>query len=120
MPSYDRLSRKPLLFRSFTGLAVREFGDTYDGETSKRHGRHEIRRLSKRKNKRERSIGAGRHFKVDVKNRFLMLLACYRLYTTHALAGFLSGLDQSSACRDIEKIEPLARKCVPTLNRCTD
>ena len=31
---------------------------------------------------------SGRHFKLDVKNRFLMLLAYYRLYTTYALAGF--------------------------------
>ncbi len=29
------------------------------------------------------SIGAGRHFKLDVKNRFLMLLVYYRLYITY-------------------------------------
>ena len=63
--------------------------------------------------KRERSIGAGRHFKLDVKNRFLMLLAYYRLYITYTLAGFLFDLDQSSICRDIQKIEPLVRECVP-------
>ena len=40
----------------------------------KRHGRHEIRWLSNRKDTRERSISVGRHFKLDVKNRFLMLL----------------------------------------------
>ena len=79
---------------------------------AKRHGRHEIRRLSKRKY-RERSIGAGRHFKLDVKNRFLMLLVYCRLYITYTLAGFLFDLDQSSVCRDIQKIEPLVRECVP-------
>ena len=42
-----------------------------------------------------------RHFKLDVKNRFLMLLVYYRLYTTYALAGFLFDLDQSNVCRDI-------------------
>ena len=61
----------------------------------------------------ERSIGAGRHFKLDVKNRFLMLLVYYRLYITYTLAGFLFDLDQSNICRDIQKIEPLVRKCVP-------
>jgi hypothetical protein len=111
--SYDRLSRKPLLFKSFTGLTVKEFDDIYDREISKRYCRHETRRLSKRKNKRERSIGAGRHFKIGVKNRFLMLLVYYRLYTTYTLAGFLFDLDQSNICRDIQKIEPLVRKCVP-------
>ena len=67
----------------------------------------------KEKDSRERSIGAGRPFKLDIKNRFLMLLVYYRLYITYTLAGFLFDLDQSSICRDIQKIEPLVRKCVP-------
>ena len=49
--------------------------------------------------------GAGRHFKLDVKDRFLMLLVYYRLYITYTLAGFLFDLDQSNICRDIQKIE---------------
>jgi hypothetical protein len=103
-----------MLFRSFTGLTVVEFDDIYKKEITKRYGKHEIQRLSaKRKGSRERSIGAGRHFKLDVKNRFLMLLVYYRLYITYTLAGFLFGLDQTNICRDIQKIEPLVRKCVP-------
>ena len=62
---------------------------------------------------RERSIGAGRPFKLDVKDRFLMLLVYYRLYITYTLAGFLFDLDQSNVCRDIQKIERLIRKCIP-------
>ena len=42
-----------------------------------------------------------------------MLLVYYRLYITYALAGFLFDLDQSNVCRDMQKIEPLVRKCVP-------
>jgi hypothetical protein len=110
--SYDRLSKKPLLFKSFTGLTVNEFDHIYKKEIVKRHGRHEIKRLFKRKGSRERSIGAGRHSKLDVKNRFLVLLVYYRLYMTYTLAGFLFDLDQSSICRDIQKLEPLVRKCV--------
>ncbi len=55
-----------------------------------------IKRLSKRKDSknRERKFGAGRHFKLDVKNRFLMLLVYYRLYITYTLAGFLFDLDE--------------------------
>ncbi|MER5175172.1 MAG: transposase family protein [Candidatus Nitrosocosmicus sp.] len=63
--------------------------------------------------KRERKAGAGRHFKLDVKNRFLMLLVYYRLYITYTLAGFLFDLDQSNICRDIQKIERLIRPCLP-------
>ena len=40
-------------------------------------------------------------------------MAYYRLYTTYTLAGFLFDLDQSNICRDMQKIEPLVRKCVP-------
>ena len=49
----------------------------------------------------------------DFKNRFLIILVYYRLYITYTLAGFLFDLDQSNVCRDMQKIEPLVRKCVP-------
>ena len=50
---------------------------------------------------------------LDVKNRFLIILVYYRLYITYTLVGFLYDLDQSNVCRDMQKIEPLVRKCVP-------
>ena len=113
MLSYDRLPKKPLLFKSFTGLTIKEFDDIYEREIVKRYDKHEIKRLSKRKDSRERKFGAGRPFKLDVKNRFLMLLVYYRLYITYTLAGFLFDLDQSNICRDIQKIESLVRQCIP-------
>jgi hypothetical protein len=83
--SYDRLSKKPLLFKSFIGLTVQEFEDIYNKEILKKYGKHELKRLSKRK-ARKQSIGAGgRPFKLDVKDRFLMLLVYYRLYITYTL-----------------------------------
>jgi hypothetical protein len=39
---YDSSSKKPLFFKSFTGLTVKEFDDIYDKGLLKRHGRHEI------------------------------------------------------------------------------
>ncbi len=120
MLSYDLLSKKPLLFTSFTGLTVQEFDDIYEKKVTKRYTKHEIQRSSsKRKKDRERKAGVGRSFKLDVKNRFLMLLVYYRLYITYTLAGFLFDLDQSNICRDIQKIEGLIRQCVPLLKRHT-
>jgi hypothetical protein len=110
--SYDNLSRKPLLFKSFTGLSVQQFDDIYEKEIAKRYHDYELKRLSKRKN-RERDTGAGRPFKLVVKDRFLMLLVYYRLYITYTLAGFLFDLDQSNICRGIQKIESLVRQCLP-------
>jgi len=78
--SYDRLSRKPLLFKSFTGLKVQEFDNINDREITKRYHDYELQSLSKRKNKK-RSTGALRPFKLYVKDRFLMILVYYyRLY----------------------------------------
>ena len=80
------------------------------------YDKYELKRLStKRKDtKREREIGIGRPFKLNVRDRFLMLLFYYRLYITYTLAGFLFDLDLSNACsRDIQKIESLIRKCIP-------
>ena len=82
-------------------------------EIAKRYDKHEIQRLSAKRKERERSIGAGRHFKLNIKNRFLMLLVYYRPCITYTLAGFFFDLDQSNVCRDIQKIGPLIRKCVP-------
>jgi hypothetical protein len=115
--SYDRLSKKPLLFKSFTGLTVQEFDSIYNKKISKRYSKYELHRLSSKiKADRKRKAGAvGRPFKLNVKNRSLMLLVYYRLYITYTLAGFLFDLDQSNICRrDIQKIEqPLIRNCLP-------
>jgi hypothetical protein len=110
--SYERLSKKPALFKSFTGLSVQEFDEIYDKEITKRYHDYELQRLSKRKD-RKRDSGAGRPFKLDVKDRCIMLLVYYRLYITYTLAGFLFDLDQSNICRDIQKIESLVRQCLP-------
>ena len=110
MLTYDRLSKKPLLFRSFTGLELSEF-DSICQKVESRYPEYEIKRLSKQK--RTRSIGAGRHFKHSARDRFLMLLVYYKLYITHTLAGFLFDLDQSNVHRDICYMEPVVKSCIP-------
>jgi hypothetical protein len=58
--SNERICKKPLLlFKSFVGLTVQEFGDIYDKKIAKKYAKHEIQRLTKRKGRR-RDIGAGR------------------------------------------------------------
>jgi DDE superfamily endonuclease/Helix-turn-helix of DDE superfamily endonuclease len=112
--NYFRLSRKPLLFKSFTGLELAEFDSIYK-EIESRYSQYELKRLSKRK--RTRKVGAGNHFKLTVRDRFLMLLMYYRLYITHTLSGFLFDLDQSNVYRDIRHIEPLVKRCIPLPER---
>ena len=77
--------------------------------------RYNIFIIQKKRCQRKRNIGAAeRPFKLDTRDRFLMLLAYYRLYITYALYSFLFDLDQSNICRDIQKIKPLLiRNCLP-------
>jgi hypothetical protein len=88
---------------------VQEFDDIYNYKIAKKDIKYELKRLSMRKDIRERKIGAGRCFKLNVKDRFLMLFVYYHLYITYTLSGFLFDLDQSNICRDIQKIEKLMR-----------
>jgi hypothetical protein len=108
--SYTRLSKKPRLFRSFTGLEIFKF-DTICREIELRYQEYEKKRLSKKR--RIRNIGAGRPFDLKVRDRFVMLLVYYKLYITYTLSGFLFNLDQSNVCRDISILEPLIERCIP-------
>ena len=112
MISYARLFKRPLLFRSFTGLTVSEFDSIYI-EIESKYNEHERRRHLSNRKKRQRDVGAGRPFKLIVRERFLMLLIYYRLYITFTLSGFLFDLDQSNVCRDLSILEPLVKECIP-------
>jgi hypothetical protein len=101
-----------LLFRSFTGLTVSEFDSIYI-EIESKYNEHERRRHISNRKKRQRDVGAGRPFKLKVRERFLMLLIYYRLYITFTLSGFLFDLDQSNVCRDLSILEPLVKQCIP-------
>jgi hypothetical protein len=52
-------------------------------------------RLSSRKERRERAVGACRLFKRLVKDRVIMVLVYYRLSITYTLMEFLSDSDGS-------------------------
>jgi len=108
--NYRRLSEKPLTFRSFTGLEVSEFESLYL-ELESVYEEYEVKRLSRRG--RKRRIGAGRPFKLPLKDRLLMLLMYYRLYITSTLTGFLFDLDQSNVLKNIRVLEPLVKECIP-------
>jgi hypothetical protein len=49
--SYDRLSRLPTLFKSFTGLTVQDFDDIHNKKIAKRYGKYEIQRFYHQKEK---------------------------------------------------------------------
>src|SRR5580704_5041198 len=111
MFGYDGLSKKPEIFRSFSGLNVSEFDSVY-GELESRYHDFERDRLSSR-SERKNQVGGGRPFKLELEDRLLMLLVYYRLYITSTLVGFLFDLDHSTVLRDIHMLEPLVGECLP-------
>ncbi len=107
---YDRLSKRPEVFRSFTGMDVSEL-DSLRSRIELAYDEHEKKRLSRRDRKYE--IGGGRPFKLPLEDRLLMLLMYYRTYVTSILLGFVFNLDQSNVLKDIRMLEPLVKECIP-------
>jgi hypothetical protein len=108
--SYVTVSRKPYLFRRFTGLTITEFNRLYQA-IENGHKEYEIKRLTRPD--RKNVIGQGRKFELKLIDRLILLLIYYRLYITFSLLGFLFGIDQSTVARNIRHLEPLVKKCIP-------
>lgn len=114
MLNHTKLAKKPDQFLRFTGITVQQF-DFLSKKIQKQYKTTEKKRLSRKK--RVRDIGAGRPFKLPVRDRILMLLIYYRCYTSYDLLEYLFGVDSSTVCRDIAKIEPAVRQSVPIPSR---
>ena len=114
MLNYDRLSRRPNTFRSFTGLELSEFDFVYEKVKAK-YEEYERQRLSQKP--RKNRVGAGRPFKLSLRDRLLMLFVYYRLYITSTLTSYLFDLNQSNVLKDIRKLEPLVREVMPIPER---
>jgi hypothetical protein len=104
MSHTDRLRRSPNVFRQLTGITP----DAFDGLLAELAPRYEAAD-ARRKDRpgRKRRPGAGRKHALDLADRLLMLLMYYRTYATHALLGFLFGVDDSAVGRNINPLQPL-------------
>jgi len=104
-----KLSKKPKQFLSITGLTVPQF-DSLSKEIAKNYKITEQKRLSK---DREREIGAGHKFDLSLKDRILMFLMYYQMYTTYDMLGMIFDLDKSNVARDIRYLEPAIKQSIP-------
>lgn len=114
MLTVEKLSKKPSLFKSFTGLTVEDF-QKLANQMEEAQRNYDKKRLGRPN--RQRVIGGGRKFKLLVAEQLLMLLMYYRLYTTYALLGFLFDLDQSNISRNIDYIKGLFKQFLPLPKR---
>jgi hypothetical protein len=105
MSLYRKLSRKPQLFLSVTGMNLHQFQTLLPQFT---HAYDKLERRRKRKDvvtgkKRLRQIGGAAQFKNSLPDRLLMLLFYYRLYLTQEFMTLLfHAKDKSVICRAIQ------------------
>lgn len=100
----DRLKRSADAFRQLTGITPAAF-DRLLADLEPRYAAADARR--KNRAGRKRRPGAGRKHALPLADRLLMLLIYYRTYATHALLGFLFGVDDSAVGRNINPLQPL-------------
>jgi hypothetical protein len=104
MTHTHRLKRSAGTFRQLTGLTPAAF-DRLLADLEPRYQQADARRKSRPG--RKRRPGAGRKHALPLADRLLMLLMYYRTYATHALLGFLFGVDDSAVGRNINPLQPL-------------
>lgn len=104
MSHTDRLRRAPMSFRRLTGITPAAV-DRLLTQLTPRYEQAEARRRDRPG--RRRKPGGGRQHALSLADRLLMLLMYYRTYATHAVLGFLFGLDDSAVGRNINPLQPL-------------
>ncbi len=101
MTVYEKLRRRPTVFRSLTGMSISEFEELYQQVVNDIE-RHDETRLDRPD--RQRAIGAGRRYQLDARNRLLMALIWLRIYPVYDVLGFIFDLDKSNICRNLKAI----------------
>ena len=101
---YENLSQHPHLFRTCTGITVREFDDVCD-DVLPLYVQAEEQRLSRPD--RIRALGAGHPFRLAARDHLLLTVVWLRLYPNHEVLGYLFGVSDSTVSRLIERVLPL-------------
>jgi len=109
MLTYAKLAQKPGYFKTLTGISVSEFDNKYKA-IEESYNSHEEKRLANRE--RKRKIGAGRKFRLSVRDRVLMMLIRNNVNVTYELLEHMFGVDATTAYRDIQKIEAIMQECM--------
>jgi hypothetical protein len=96
MITYEKLCKKPQVAKSLIGMSLTEFNPFYDEFESVHEERLRASQKTRRGQKRQRGVGAGRKYKYDLRDRLLMTLFWLKAYTTYELLGFFYDLDKTN------------------------
>ena len=101
---YHDLSQNRCLFQALTGLVITEFDELvktfWPGYTAA-----EKKRLNRPQ--RQRAVGGGPDFELDVRDQILLTVVWLRQYPTLETLGGLFGVSDTTAGRYIRRILPL-------------
>lgn len=106
---YEYLRQHPEVFRVMTGLRLEEF-DAALTPVLPRYQAAEIARLSqptKRRPVRQRAIGAGNTFALDVRDQVLLTVVWLRVYPTYPVLGYLFGVSTGAVERILPRLLPV-------------
>jgi hypothetical protein len=101
---YEYLSQHPNVFQKCTGLSVSLFDQLVD-EALPLYLEAEAQRLNQRQ--RQRAIGAGHPFELNVRDHLLLTVIWLRLYPIHEVLAYLFGISDSTVSRLIERVLPI-------------
>ncbi|SRR6266568_2571011 len=111
MITLAKLRSKPRHFRTFTGLTVDEFNSLLAAFTQEYQ---RVEQFRHERPDRQRAIGAGRPFHLELSERLLMGLVYLRLYCSQSLLSYLFDLDESNVCREFKlRLMPALLEVLP-------
>jgi transposase len=97
MISYEKLAKKPRVFKSIIGLDIDEFERLFQRLVPV-WVEHERSRLDRPD--RKRAIGGGRKYALKLRDRLVMVMCWLRLYLNTEAMGFFFGVDKSTVSRN--------------------
>jgi hypothetical protein len=101
---YNTLSQHPNVFQKCTGLTVDLFEQLID-DVLPVYVEAEQQRLSSRS--RQRAMGAGHPFELELHDHVLLTVIWLRLYPIHEVLGYLFAVSDSTVSRLIERVLPI-------------
>jgi hypothetical protein len=111
MITYENLSKTPSAFRSLCGYSVAEFDALCrDWSASEQKARIASRYTREDRKPRRRAVGGGRKYALDASTRLLMSLVWLKVYPTWEVLGYLFGIHERTARREVADVLEVLKK----------
>jgi hypothetical protein len=114
---YEHLSQHPKIFPKVTGLTVAEF-DQLVTDSLPRYVEAEQERLQRPN--RQRDIGAGRSYELELRDHLLLVVVWLRIYPTGDVLGYVFGVSAPTVSRTLARVLPLLEQAGADTMRLPD